>query len=336
MDLIKPFPELNTIHAIAIPLPGFADLITANIYVIGNDPLTLIDTGPKLPGHLEYFQEQLRVAGFELSDLKRIIFTHGHADHFGLAASILRAAGGQIECIVHAEDRWRISKETFKEEIWYEGLDTLAAMAGMPDDVVKKVKESFSFFKSICEPLDEVSTMEDGDEFIGDAYCLKVIHTPGHSSGTCCLYETQQKILFSGDHVIKHLTPNPFIELKRDQLRDRDYQSLKAYIRSLNKIADCDVRFVLPGHGEYFTDLQSVISSYLQHHRERMDTVWQALKRKSRPLYYLIDDVFSQVPEREIFLALSEIIVHLEMLVCEKRAELVDEGPPALYRALAG
>jgi len=65
-----------------------------------------------------------------------------------------------------------------------------------------------------------------------------------------------------------------------------------------------------------------------------LEQVWNALKKKSQPLYYLIDDVFTYVPENDTFLALSEIVVHLEILVNEGRAELANPGPPALYRAL--
>jgi glyoxylase-like metal-dependent hydrolase (beta-lactamase superfamily II) len=208
------------------------------------------------------------------------------------------------------------------------------AVVGIPQEEIEMVKKRFSSFKRLCDPLSEVYTMEDGDEFVGDGYHLKVIHTPGHSSGTCCLYESRQKILFSGDHIIKHITPNPFIELKHEHLRDPHYQSLKEYLNSLDKLTVLDVRFVFPGHGEYIEDLLAIISTYIAHHRERMDLVWNALKKKSRPLYDLIDDVFAYVPEGHLFLALSEIFVHLEILINEGRAELVDSGPPELYRAL--
>ena len=196
------------------------------------------------------------------------------------------------------------------------------------------MRKRFSLFRALADPLQNVSPMEEGDEFAGDDYHLKVIHTPGHSPGSCCLYESQQRILFSGDHIIKHITPNPLIEINRNYLRDFSYQSLKAYLNSLDKLIGLDVQFVFPGHGEYIKDLSGIISTYKLHHQERMDLVWDALKKQSRPIYHLIDDVFPFVPENDVFLAVSEIFVHLEILINEGRAELVDPGPPALYRAL--
>ena len=100
------------------------------------------------------------------------------------------------------------------------------------------------------------------------------------------------------------------------------------------KIKDPILSHVFPGHGEYIEHLPNVISTYRAHHRQRMGLVWNALKEKSRPLYHLIDDVFPSVPEDDVFLAVSEIFVHLEILIDEGRAELGDPGPPALYRAL--
>jgi len=287
-----------------------------------------------MQGSFEFIEEHLKLQGFSIGDVERIIITHGHADHFGLVGKIREAASHPVECFIHPEDRWRILSENFVQDMWSKEMEDLTAMAGMPQEVIEKIKWRFSSFKELCDPIDEVSPMEDGDEFIGNDYHLKVIHTPGHSSGSCCLYEARHKVLFTGDHIIKHITPNPLVEIKRDWLRDPNYQSLKAYMNSLNKITDFDVRFSFPAHGEHIEDLPGIIASYTAHHQQRLEQVWKALKKASRPLYYLIDDVFTHVPEGDVFLAISEIIVHLEILMNEGRAELRDPGPPALYRVL--
>ena len=332
--LIKPFPNVENIIAIAMPFVGYADLITANMYVLGKGPVTLIDTGPKLPGALEYIQSRLRLRGLDFKDVERIIITHGHLDHFGLATRIRQLAGRPVECYIHTEDKWRASSDFFREGLWSEEIEKFMATVDMPRKEIAKMRKRFSAFKKLSDPLDELSTIEDGEEFDGDGYHLKVIHTPGHTSGTICLYESREKILFSGDHIIKHITPNPLLEIMRDRLRNPEYQSLKAYLNSLDKLKGLSVRFVFPGHGEYIEDLQGIIASYIDHHRERMDLVWNVLKKKPRPLFHLIDDIFPFVPEDDIFLAISEIMVHLEILINEGRARLSDSGPPAIYRAI--
>jgi hypothetical protein len=88
-----------------------------------------------------------------------------------------------------------------------------------------------------------------------------------------------------------------------------------------------------PWHGEHVRDLPGQISTYKEHHRERMELVGKALHNRTRTLYEIIGDVFGQVPDGDMFLAISEIFVHLEILLEDERAEQVDPGPPALYRS---
>ena len=211
---IKPFPESENITPIAVPVPGLSNLITVNLYALGKGPITLIDTCLKAPGTLEYVGTALRKAGLDIADVERIIITHGHMDHFGLASAIRKAVNHPVECFVHVEDRWQISSENFGKEMWSEEANALMAMAGMPLEEKEKVRKRFAAFREMGDPLDEVSVFEEGREFEGDGYRLKVIHTPGHTPGSCCIYECGQKILFSGDTLIKHITPNPLVVIK--------------------------------------------------------------------------------------------------------------------------
>lgn len=331
---IKPFPKIDNIHAISIPLPEDTQLITANLYAVGNGPITLIDTGPKFPGLLEFVQEQLEIIGFGVEDIERIIATHGHVDHTGLTAEIRKAAGNRIDFYIHPEDYWLISEERHQEYMWSKEADFLAARAGIPADEVDKIKQRFSFFKELSDPVHNVSFLKDGAEFYGNGYHLTIIHTPGHTAGSICVYLPEQRILFSGDNLIKHITPNPLVDIRKYGLPNSDYQSLPTFLKSLDNISQLDVRYVFSGHGEYMEDMHQIISVYRAHHRQRMDLIWQALKKASRPIYQLIDDVFPVVPEGDIFLAVSEIAVHLEVLINEGQAELLEPGPPALFRAL--
>jgi hypothetical protein len=213
---IKPFPAFENIQAIPIPLPVETQLITINLYFIGKGPITLIDTGPKAPGLLEFVGEQLNAAGFGFEDIERIIVTHGHVDHTGLTAEIRNAAGNSVDFYIHPEDSWLISEERHQEFMWSKESDFLTELAGIPAGDVEKIKKRFAYFKELCD----------------------------------------------------------------------------------------------------------------------MDLIWKGLKKAPRSIFRLIEDVFPVVPEGDIFLAVSEIAVHLEVLINEGRAELVDQGPPALFQAI--
>jgi len=315
-------------------LPGYSDLGTANVYAVGSGRFTLIDTAPKFPGSFETLKTQLEQAGRELADIERIVFTHGHVDHFGLAGRIREEAGRAIPCFIHAEDAWRVTSQTYSDEIFGKAGGRLMATVGMPPEEAEKIRQRFSLFELLCDPVPDATTMEDGHVFEGLDYRLEVIHTPGHTPGTCCLYESGRKILFSGDHIIKHITPNPLFELRKDMLRNPEYRSLEAYIRSLERIRGVEARYVFTGHGEFVEDLPGLIDGYRRHHHERMERIWNALRKRSRPLYHIMDEVFDFIPEYDGFLAISEILVHLDLLLQEGRVELADPGPPSLYSAI--
>jgi glyoxylase-like metal-dependent hydrolase (beta-lactamase superfamily II) len=187
---------------------------------------------------------------------------------------------------------------------------------------------------NLAEPLDEVDFLEDGDELEGSGFELKVIHTPGHTAGSICLFESLSRVLFTGDSIIKHISPNPIVEPRRNELRDPSYQSLSAFLGSLEKLGSLDVEFVFPGHGEYLSDLRGIIQTYARHHEERMDRIWRALKKRPRAVYDLINEVFPYMPEDHIFLGISELISHLEVLIRQDKVRIVDTGPPALFFAV--
>lgn len=332
---IKPFPSVRHIRVIPIPMPGFPDLKTANVYVVGAGPITLIDTGPKYPTSLNFLTQTLQTYGFNLSDVERIIITHGHVDHFGLAAGIRREAGKPIPCYVHAEDAWRLSTANLEEDVFSdEALDYMARM-DLPEHEIARMRRRYAMIKDFCDPLDDYRLMEGGAAFAGDGYHLRVIHTPGHSPGNCCIYECEQHILFSGDHILKHTTPNPLMEISRSRLKDPGYQSLPVYLASLDKLGGLAARYAFPGHGGHIEDLPAIIAAYHAHHRKRLERIWHTLRRGGpRAIYQLMGDIFPRVPEGDVMLAVSETAVHMEMLVKVGRAELIDPGPPELYRAL--
>jgi glyoxylase-like metal-dependent hydrolase (beta-lactamase superfamily II) len=104
-------------------------------------------------------------------------------------------------------------------------------------------------------------------------------------------------------------------------------------MESLEKLEHLKVSFVFPAHGEYIIDLESLIAGYRTHHKKRTEEIRQTLKNGVRSIYELMKDVFPGIEESEAFLAVSEIIVHLELLIEAGNAELVGEGPPESFHA---
>lgn len=331
---MEPFPEIPGIHAVAIDLPGYSDLRTANIFIVGSGPVAVIDTGPLFPGSFEDLRRAFTEIGLGFADIELMLITHGHIDHYGMAMKVREAAGRHVPCYIHEEDEWRLGPGFFSSPMIDDESRRYMALVDMPEDEVRKISRRFSFFRKLADPIPDALPMKDGDIFSGNGYTLRVIHTPGHSPGSCCFYEPEREVLFSGDTVIKHITPNPLHEIKRSMLRDPGYQSLERYTESLARLEAMECRYAFPGHWEHISDLKGIIISYRVHHRERMERIWSSLRKQPRPLYHIIHEVFDFIPEHDVFLAVSETLVHLEMLVNEGRAVLADPGPPAVYHAV--
>jgi len=180
------------------------EMMGSNIYVLP-EPRIVIDSGT---GYNTW--EILKQMGEKvpLKEIKSIVLTHMHFDHIGGAETFAKATGARV--LISEKDG---------------------------EFVKKKDKKSTAFESSFSDMPDiEVSPLREGDE-IGP---LRVIETPGHTSGSICLYEPEEKLLFTGDTVFAD-------GVGRFDLPTGNRNDLKS---SIEKLASLDVRIVYPGHGD--------------------------------------------------------------------------------------
>ncbi len=329
------FPEIDGLLPVSIPFHDKSvNLITSNIYALGTGPIILIDAGYKFSGNLNYLEEKLKLGGFDFDDIEKIILTHGHVDHFGLVTSIRKVAKRHIECFLHPDDRFQVSNKSFNNSFWNIEKEKFLIRCGVPDPEINNIKSDFTYFQNLADPINGFSYLKEGDHFSGNNYNLKVIHTPGHSPGSCCFYELNKKMLFTGDVIIGHITPNPFVETDKNLLNLRGYQSLKAYMESLEKIRKLKPDYVFPGHGKPVENLSNLISFYFEHTQQRIDFIRNALQKRPGPIYPLLTEIFPDMHKEDLYMAVSDLFSHMEILVSQGRAILVDPGPPEQYCAV--
>lgn len=332
---MEPLPSLENILSIELEVPEFSNLQTANIYALGRGPVTLIDTGPKFDRSLGFLTHRLKTAGLSLKDVNRIILTHAHIDHAGLVTKIREAAGREIECYIHKNEKWSLLESQNRKQAWNSQTDLFCRNMAMPREQIDKSRERFRVMRLMADPVREVTTIEDGHRFEGDGYRLITVHTPGHTIGGCCFYEPDQKILFSGDTLIKHITPIPLPDLRPEGIRDPDYTSLPAFRETLNRLSKLEVDLVLTGHGKPIKDLPGLISSYLSHHQKRRDEIQEVFAHGPLTAFQAVKHIFPRLAKEEIFLSLVEINSHLEVLILEGKARIAEPGPPALFIAVS-
>jgi glyoxylase-like metal-dependent hydrolase (beta-lactamase superfamily II) len=149
---------------------------------------------------------------------------------------------------------------------------------------------------------------------IGD-YAFRCIETPGHTRGHMCLYEPNKKIFVAGDHILNDISPN--IQLWSDE-----WNPLKEYLASLEKVYELDIELVLPGHRSISRNCRERIQELKHHHEKRFDEVISILERGSKNAFRvasqmswdILYDSWDLFPVSQKWFAIGEAIAHLKYL----------------------
>jgi glyoxylase-like metal-dependent hydrolase (beta-lactamase superfamily II) len=190
------------IHRVVLPLPG-RQPGPVNVYLFTGKQTTLLDTGTsRTARHLE---ESLRQIGIGFADIDRIILTHGHIDHYGAARHVVRRSSGHAVVAVHREDRPVVETGM---EVSDRQFSKFYRLMGVPLFFELLFYGVGLFFSSLAENCRVDLCLSDGEKIpVGD-YEATVISTPGYAKGFICLYLEKEGILFFGDHILGHITPN--------------------------------------------------------------------------------------------------------------------------------
>ncbi len=312
------------IHLLSIPTPFPVGPV--NVYLLEGEPLTLVDAGPQTEEASEALARGLQELGYAVADVEQLVITHTHHDHFGLARHVVERSGAIV--LSFAENKQRL--EDF-DNWWGQRMDSLARLVvaqGAPREAVAEI-EIIRGFGRYAASVPEVLPVEDNDELQMGGSIWRAIHTPGHTHGHICLYDPGRELLLSGDHLLKHITSNPVLESPRVGTTQRP-RSLVDYQRSLRRTRELDVSQVLPGHGEPVDDHRPLVDAILSHHEERGRLIQRLLNDRGSTAYELGLALFgTDLPGVELFLVLSEIIGHLELLELQGKVKQIErDGHP--------
>jgi glyoxylase-like metal-dependent hydrolase (beta-lactamase superfamily II) len=185
---------VHLIDGLTHPFPGVG--MVSYIVEEGPHDLTLIDTC--FSADLPTLEEYLHNAGYEISDIKRMVITHIHPDHTQAVNEIKRRSGGAAQILSHwAEAAYLEHNPPYSGPPSQETIQNFFNQLGLkPEDVFKKYR-TFD-----VEPMEVDRQLQDGD-MVGKNNSLQVIHTPGHTPGHISLYSKQHGIIFGGDFMSK-------------------------------------------------------------------------------------------------------------------------------------
>ena len=307
-----------------MPTPFYVGPV--NVYLIEEDPLTLIDAGPRDDESLAALRSGLASLGHKLSDIKRVIISHAHADHYGLARVIVEESGATA--YIHEWDAPAVSANTD-----YLAYRELLTAAGVPRDVVARMEAGYEKFKGFAYPLDHVETLKDNDEILFEHESLSVVHTPGHTPGSICLVRTSNRLVFASDTVLKTITPNPV--LSPDPINaKRRFQSLGEYLVSLARIRALAPTVLKGGHGDDVTDYDEHFHRMYRFTNARQSKLLALLPKNGATAWDTSLVMFPDAGGYHRFLALSETVAHLDYAVAENKLGVERKGEQDVYQPL--
>ena len=303
---------------LAIPTPFYVGDV--NVYLIKEDPLTLIDVGPKTDDAYRTLVEKLGQVGVRLSDIRRIVLTHAHEDHCGLAKKV-RYEAKDAEILVHEWETGhlfgRLSREQHRD---------LLLRSGVSPEVFEDMRALYQEISLLTDSLadSDYQTLKDESELQFDGGTLRVLHTPGHTPGSCSFVREANRTLICGDCVLKRITPNPIVS--PDPIDpSRRFPSLGEYLVSLARLREYRPTLSYGGHGEPITDFEEIFHRYVRAIDERQRRVISLIPSNGITAFDVASKLFPSSFNHDVhrFLAISEAIAHLDY--AEREGKLVVE-----------
>jgi glyoxylase-like metal-dependent hydrolase (beta-lactamase superfamily II) len=317
------------IHRLSIPTPFAVGRV--NVYLIEDDPLTLVDAGPNSGTSFDELTRGLAALGRSLEEIELVILTHQHIDHLGLVGLVASRSGADVAAIDHAVP----IVERFSEEMQADDDFASETMLrhGIPEDIVRALQSVSRAFRAWGAPASVTRVLRDGDEMAFRDRTLKIHWRPGHSPTDTVFEDADRRMLIAADHLLGHISSNPLITRPRDGSSERP-QALVTYLDSLTRTRAMDVDLVLPGHGDPVTDHRELIDDRFALHRRRADKLHRLIAERPRTAYELAQALWGNIAVTQAYLTLSEVLGHTDLLLNEGRVREVEDGGTVRFAAV--
>jgi glyoxylase-like metal-dependent hydrolase (beta-lactamase superfamily II) len=322
---------LAGVHRLPIPTPFAVGKV--NAYLIEDDPLTLIDTGPNSGRSLDALNEQLAAHGHAIEDIGLVLITHNHTDHIGLTEIVVEHSGAEVAALGAAAARLAdYEGEAARDD---EMAVELMLRSGIPDDIALALQGVSSAYRGWGGPVKVTRPLLDGGTVELTGRRLEVLLRPGHSVMDTVFWDAEREFAFVGDHLLPHISSNPLISRPLDGSPGRTH-SLVAYLASMAKTRELpEGSLLFPGHGEPIDDHRALIDTRFASTDRRKEKLLRLLGDGPRSGYELAQSMWGNIAVTQAFLTLSEVIGHMDLLEAEGRIREVSDGAVIRFEAVA-
>jgi glyoxylase-like metal-dependent hydrolase (beta-lactamase superfamily II) len=272
-----------------------------------------VDCGWDLPDALEALRRGLDEHGIRLEDLRTLVITHNHPDHYGLAGRLVQLS--RCGLVMHHLDAIHIQSRYATIEGLEHEMERFLRVHGVPrDQLTSFVKSSEGILNRVNIATPDIE-VRGGERISAGPLEWEIVWTPGHSDGHICLYEHTRKAFISGDHILNPISPS--IGLHAESMSD----PLGDYLDSLRRVREYDVELCLPAHGDQFRGFRERIDDLIGHHEGRFDEIRDLLRDGARTAYDLaagmrwqVQGAWQRWPAFQRRMATTEALAHVEYL----------------------
>jgi glyoxylase-like metal-dependent hydrolase (beta-lactamase superfamily II) len=324
------------IHVIALPTPFLVGRV--NLYLIDDEPLTLVDTGPNSGKSLDELEQGLAVHGHTIEELGLIIVTHQHIDHVGLLEIVARRSGAEVAALGALAPYLR----HFSANAGADDAFSMQIMLrhGVPPDLAGALGAVGAAFRAFGSSGEVTLPLAEGETITLRDRSLRVGHRPGHSPSDTVFFDDRRGTLLAGDHLLARISSNPLLarplaaaagqpgELGGADPGGADRpHALQTYIASLRATREMTgVALVLGGHGPPVLDHVALIDERFRMHDRRARKLAGMLEPGPATAYELATRMWGNVAVTQAFLTISEVLGHLDLLIADGRAAEIDDG----------
>jgi glyoxylase-like metal-dependent hydrolase (beta-lactamase superfamily II) len=316
------------IRVLRIPTPFQVGRV--NTYLLEDEPLTLIDSGPNSGKALDELERQLEALSHRIEDLELVVVTHQHIDHLGLVDIIAKRSGAEVAAI----DVLAPFMENFGADADRDDAEAAELMLrhGISEEVVTALRQVTGSFRAWGSKAKVTRPLRDGELLELRDRSLQVQHRPGHSPSDTVFWDADRRMLIAADHLIGHISSNPLISRPLDGSGDRT-QALVTYLQSLKQTRELPAEIVLPGHGEPVTGHAELIDQRFAMHQRRAEKIYALIAEQPRTGHELAQALWGDVAVTQAFLTLSEVIGHVDLLVNAGHVREAEVGEVIRYEA---
>ena len=318
------FPDIRWVR---LPLPF--ELGHINVWLLGErDGWTLVDTGFNAAGAREAWQGLFRTA-LDGKPIRRIIVTHSHPDHMGLAKFLWDEFQPELLMTGETEAFARFLLRGAEAE----EVETIEAFCRTHN--IDRVEQYTAFvtgagYRKMVSGLPEGVSRITADSLLHiGGHDWQPVIANGHAPGHVSLYCAERGLLISGDQVLPTISPNISV-----QATNRDEDALQAYLHSMQRFTRLHKdTAVLPAHGKVFTGLHDRIAAIVGHHRDRLDKVL-TLCEEPLCLAEVAPGMFrKKLDGSDYVLAMGEAMSHLVYLLNQGKLDtFIDNGVQRFVR----